>query len=171
MLPDGSDLCAQRTHLLRYVARRVDDAALREDIVQEAYLRLISYQARQGNSVINVVGFLRRITLNLTRDYFREKSRASTVDLSDDMACPRSDVAYQAEQRQLVEIVSAVLRRMPRLRREVFILRRVHGHSAKEAADLLGLSPGAVDTHVARAVLDLHLAIEKLEMRGGPVKA
>lgn len=170
MRSDGPDLYAQRADLLRYVGRRVDDPALREDIVQEAYLRLIAYQAKPDGAVTNVVAFLRRISLNLTRDHFRRGARGAVVELSDDMPCPRSDPERQAEQRQLIAIVSAVLGAMPRLRRAVFVARRVHGESARDVAERLGISPGAVDTHVARAVLDLHRAMEKLEKRGASVR-
>ncbi len=166
MASDRSELRAQRTNLLRYVGRHVDDAALREDIVQEAYLRLLSYQAKPDNRVTNAMGLLRRIALNLTRDYFRRSGSAAFAELSEDMACPHTDVARQAEHRQMVDIVAGVLGRMPDLRRDVFVHRRVHGFSAREAAEHFGISPAAVDAHVARAVLDLHLAMEKLEKRG-----
>ncbi|MGV3482640.1 MAG: RNA polymerase sigma factor [Sphingobium sp.] len=170
MRSDSSDLYTQRADLLRYVGRRIDDPALREDIVQEAYLRLLTYQAKPETSVINVVAFLRHISLNLARDYFRRSGRGVAIELSEDMPCPRSDTERLAEQRQLIAIVAGVLARMPGLRREVFIARRVHGESAKDAAERLGISPGAVDTHVARAVLDLHHAMEKLEKRGAFVE-
>ncbi|MBY8824368.1 RNA polymerase sigma factor [Sphingomonas colocasiae] len=163
---DGSDLYAQRADLLRYVGRRVDDPALREDIVQEAYLRLLTYQAKPDANVTNVVAFLRRISINLVRDYFRRSGRGMATELSEDLPCPRSDLESQAEQRQLIVIVAGVLGRMPGLRREVFIARRLHGASAREVAERLGISPGAVDTHVARAVLDLHRAMATLEKRG-----
>lgn len=166
MARDSSDLCAQRTDLLRYVGRRVDDAALREDIVQEAYLRFFDYQAKPGNRVINAVALLRRISLNLARDYFRKTGSAAFAELPEDMPCPHTDIAAQAERRQLVDIVAGVLGRMPRLRRDVFIQRRLHGLSAKEAASHFNISPAAVDAHVARAVLDLHLAMERLEKGG-----
>lgn len=161
-----SELRAQRTELLRYVGRRVGDPALREDIVQEAYLRLLTYQAQPGNRVTNAVGLLRSISLNLVRDYFRRTERSATVAMAEDLACPVTDLARQAEQRELIAIVARVLGRMPRLRREIFICRRVHGYSAKEAAEQFGISPAAVDMHVVRAVLDLNAAMEKLEKRG-----
>lgn len=163
---DTSELYAQRSALLRYVGRRVDDPTLREDIVQEAYVRLLTYQAKPDSVVTNVVALLRRISLNLTHDYFRRAGRVAFVEFSDDIACSRSDLATQAERRQIIGIVSAILGAMPRLRRKVFILRRLHGQSAKEVADSLEISSGAVDAHVARAVLDLHHAMEKIEKRG-----
>jgi RNA polymerase sigma-70 factor (ECF subfamily) len=164
---DDSDWSSHRVDLLRHVGRRVDDAALREDIVQEAIVRLLAYQARPGIIVGNVSGLLRRISLDLTRDHFRRSGKVRSVELSDDIPCPQPCIQERLEQRQLVEIIAGMVKAMPRLRREVFFRRRVEGRSAKDVAAALGISPGAVDAHIARAVLDLHLAMEKIEARGG----
>lgn len=164
------ELIAQRSDLLRYVGRRVHDSVLSEDIVQEAYLRLLAYQAKPGNIVSNGSALLRRISLNLARDHFRRAKSAAIVELSEKISCPLPSVHQQLERRQLIAIVEGVLRAMPHLRRDVFIRRRVHGEAAGEVAEALGLSPSAVSNHVARALFDLDLAIEKIEMRGGPVR-
>jgi RNA polymerase sigma-70 factor (ECF subfamily) len=79
-------------------------------------------------------------------------------------------VDQQLERKQLIALVAGILRTMPRLRREVFIRRRVHGQSAGEVVEALGLSSSAVSHHMARAMVDLHLAIQKIEKRGGPVR-
>lgn len=151
---------------MRFVARRVDDAALGEDIVQEAYVRLLSHQAQPGNVVTNVGALLRRIALNLTRDHFRGLRRTAVVELSDDIPCSRPDIHQQLEQRQLIDNVVTALKAMPRLRRDVFIRRRIHGESSREVAGAMGLSVGAVNVHVARAVLDLHRAMDRIGKRG-----
>jgi RNA polymerase sigma-70 factor (ECF subfamily) len=52
---------------------------------------------------------------------------------------------------------------MPPQRREVFIMRRLHGMSAKEVGAALKISPAAVDAHVARAVLALHKEMAALD--------
>lgn len=163
-------LTVQRADLLRYVGRRVGDATISEDIVQEAYLRLLTFEAKPENRVSNVPALLRRISLNLVRDYSRHLRRRATVELAEDIPCPQPTVQCQLERRQLISLVAHILKGMPRLRREVFIRRRVHGESGAEVAETLGLSPSAVSNHVARAMLDLDMAIEKIEKRGGPVR-
>jgi RNA polymerase sigma-70 factor (ECF subfamily) len=167
---DNSQWRGHRVDLLRYVGRRVDDAALREDIVQEAIVRALTYQAKPGVVVASVTGLLRRISLDLTRDHFRRSARNRNVELTEDVPCPQPTIQEQLEQRQLIGIIIAVVKAMPRLRREVFFRRRVEGQSAREAAEALAISPGAVNAHMARAVLDLHAAIEKIEKRGGIVR-
>ncbi|ALC10569.1 RNA polymerase sigma factor [Sphingopyxis sp. 113P3] len=166
----SSELTAQRTDLLRYIGRQVSDSAVREDIVQEAYLRLLTYEARPENTVMNAQALLRRISLNLVRNHFRHASRHATIELSDQIPCNKPCIHKQLEERELVRIVLGVLKGMPPLRREVFVRRRGHGESARDVAEALGLSPGAVDAHVARAMVDLNMAIEKIERRGGPVR-
>ncbi|WP_176593906.1 RNA polymerase sigma factor [Sphingobium sp. EM0848] len=170
MRSDDSEWRVHRFDLLRYVGRRVDDVALRDDIVQEAITRLLVYQAKPGITVANIAALLRRISLDLTRDHFRRAGRNRSVALSDELLCPQPCIQERLEQRQLVAIVAGVVKAMPRLRREVFFRRRVEGQSAKEVSQALGISPGAVDAHIARAVLDLHLAMEKIEKRGGIVR-
>ena len=167
---DNAEWSGHRVDLLRYLSRRVDDAALREDIVQEAIVRLLVYRDKPNTTVASVTALLRRISLDLTRDHFRRFCRTRDVELTDDIPCPQIGIQQQLEQRQLIAIVADIVKAMPPLRREVFFRRRVEGQSSKQVAEALGISPGAVDTHIARAVLDLHLAIEKIEKRGGPVR-
>jgi RNA polymerase sigma-70 factor (ECF subfamily) len=163
-------LRAQRTDLLEYVGRQTRDSALSEDIVQEAYLRLLTFEAKPENTATNAPALLRRISLNLIRDHFRRVARVQVVEMTDTIPCPQPTIDQQLERRQLIELVAGILRKMPRLRREVFIRRRVHGQSAGEVVEALGLSPSAVSNHVARAMFELDLAIEKIEMGGGPVR-
>lgn len=165
-----SHLGAERADLLRYVGRRTGDMIVSEDIVQEAYLRLLTFEAKPGNRVSNVAALLRRISLNLVRDHSRSLRRSATVELSEDVPCHAPLVQQQLERRQLILLVSDILKAMPRLRREVFVRRRVHGETAAEVAQALGLSPSAVSNHVARAMFDLDVAIEKVEKRGGLVR-
>lgn len=166
----ASELITQRADLLRYVGRRVGDSVLSEDIVQEAYLRLLAFEAKPGNIVSNASALLRRISLNLARDHHRRAGRLAFVELAEDLPCQQPTVQQQLERRQLIALVGDVLKAMPRLRREVFIRRRVHGQSAGEVAETMGLSPSAVSNHVARAMYDLDAAIEKIEKRGGSVR-
>jgi RNA polymerase sigma-70 factor (ECF subfamily) len=156
--------------LLRYIGRRVGDSTISEDIVQEAYLRLLAYEGKPGKAVNNVYAFLRRVALNLTRDHFRQSSRQSSIEVSEEIPCPQPTADLQLERRQLIALVVEILKAMPPLRRDVFIRRRVHGQSAGEVAEALGLSSSAVSNHVARALYDLDLALEKIEKRGGSVR-
>ncbi|KPL66754.1 hypothetical protein SZ64_00735 [Erythrobacter sp. SG61-1L] len=170
MAGTASRFHAQHAALLDYVGRQVRDSALSEDIVQEAYLRMLTFEAKPDNTITNRPAFLRRISLNLVRDHFRRVTRVPVVELCETIPCPMPTADQQIERRQLIGLVADVLGKMPRLRREVFIRRRVRGQSAGEVVAAMGLSASAVSHHMARAIVDLHLAIEKIEKRGGPVR-
>lgn len=169
MSSDRPTFANQRTDLLRYVRARVRDAVLSEDIVQEAFLRYFVHEAKAESIVQSPIGFLRSISLNIARDHFRKVSCLQWVATDENLACEASDPHQVMEHRELVRFVGEVMRAMPALRRKVFISRRVYGFSSREVAERLGLSVGAVDVHVSRAVLDLHRAIDRLEKRGASV--
>ncbi|MNP76767.1 RNA polymerase sigma factor [compost metagenome] len=57
--------------------------------------------------------------------------------------------------REQLQLLIALIERMPRLRREVFVRVRLHGQSHREVCEALGLSAKSVELHIARAVFDL----------------
>lgn len=57
-------------------------------------------------------------------------------------------------QREALKRVAARLEKMPRLRREVFVLARLYGYSHAEICARLDLSEAAVKKHIVRASMD-----------------
>lgn len=150
-----------RGDVYRLAYRRLRDHSASEDIVQDSFLRLANYKS---NSVANIGGMLRKIAKNLIVDCARFRTRRSEEALS-----PEQDISTDepsAESRLLhkerMGQVSEILAQLPPLRRQVFIMRRLHGMSAKEVGAALSITPAAVDTHVARAVLALHKGLSSL---------
>jgi len=150
-----------RGDVYRLAYRRLRDHSASEDIVQDSFLRLANYKS---NSIANIGGMLRKIARNLIVDRTRFRARQSGEAL-----CPEQDICADepsAENmllhKERMEQVSEILARMPPLRRQVFIMRRLHGMSAKEVGAALSITPAAVDTHVARAVLALHKGLSSL---------
>jgi len=60
---------------------------------------------------------------------------------------------------QIIERLEAGLRRMPKMRREIFLALRLDGLSYEEIAERTGLSVKQVERHVARSMLTLLDAI------------
>lgn len=153
-----------RREVYRFAYRHLGDHSASEDVVQDSFVRLAQYRA---GAVANLGGMLRTIAHNLIVDQTRFHARRAEEALPDDM-----DIVAEAPtqeqvllQRERIEQVSAILAQLPEQRRRVFIMRRLHGMSAKEVGAALGISPAAVDTHVARAVLALHRGMADLERR------
>lgn len=153
-----------RREVYRIAYRHLGDHAASEDVVQDSFVRLAQYRV---GAVVNLGAMLRTIAHNLIVDQTRVHKRRPEETLSDGM-----DVAAEAPsqeqvllQRERMAQVSAILAELPEQRRQVFIMRRLHGMSAKEVGAALAISPAAVDTHVARAVLALHRGLAELDGR------
>jgi RNA polymerase sigma-70 factor (ECF subfamily) len=126
------------------------DQADLEDLTQEtlfrAFRRVDSW--RGGASFRS---WLLTIGSNLFRDQVRKrKGRLVSIDDRDipDPSDPDSDLAADEAQDRVRE----GLARLPRLQREVFLLRAQEGSDYGEIAALLGTTPGAARVHYHHAV-------------------
>jgi RNA polymerase sigma-70 factor (ECF subfamily) len=122
-----------------------------DDLVQEAFFRafrrLDSWRAE--GSIRN---WLFTIGGNLLRDEFRKAKGRTLLPLEDrdiaDSADPQGElVASEAEER-----LREGLARLPRLQREVFLLRVQQGSAYEEIAVALGTTAGAARVHYHHAV-------------------
>jgi RNA polymerase sigma factor (sigma-70 family) len=152
---------AQAKVLKRFVAAKVRDECVREDVVQETLTRLLTY-SRQ-NAIDNLAALGRTIALNLISDHFRRKSERPTEVIDDLVACENPLQEQVMIHKQRLDRFSRVLAKMPALRREVLIRRRLRGESHAEIAKALKLSPEAVEKHMTRALRQLH---EDTQTRG-----
>jgi RNA polymerase sigma factor (sigma-70 family) len=154
-----TDFLSYRASLKRYFGRTVgaDEA---EDYVQEAFARVLS--AAREERVQNPAGFLFRIASNLLAERFRRKSalrRSGThVALEDagelaspDCNSPERIVAARENLRRAEEAMAA----MPAVRRQVFVMIRLHGASYRDTAAQFGITESAVWYHLDQAVVAL----------------
>ncbi|MDF9755377.1 RNA polymerase sigma factor (sigma-70 family) [Pseudomonas sp. TE6288] len=149
------DLLAHYSDLRRYLCGRLrnpDDAA---DIAQSSFVQ--AYAHALNAPVINARALLFQAARNLCIDQHRRRS-TELAALEDWLA--RADwLSPSVEEimiaREQLQHLIARIERMPKLRREVFVRVRLHGHSHREVCEALGLSAKSVELHIARAVFDL----------------
>ncbi|MCU7236928.1 RNA polymerase sigma factor [Pseudomonas peradeniyensis] len=149
------DLLAHYSDLRRYLCGRLrnpDDAA---DIAQSSFAQ--AYAHALNAPVINARALLFQAARNLCIDQYRRRS-TELAALEDWLA--RADrLSPSVEEimiaREQLQHLIARIERMPRLRREVFVRVRLHGHSHREVCEALALSAKSVELHIARAVFDL----------------
>src|ERR1700688_3575977 len=79
--PIAAAVAAQRPRLRAFVRRQVDDLADVEDIVQDAFLELVSAYRLMG-PVVHVAAWLQRVARNRIIDRFRQRSRSDRVFVS-----------------------------------------------------------------------------------------
>ena len=122
-----------------------------DDLVQETFFR--AFRALDGwRGQASIRSWLFTIAGNFLRDEFRKRKGRRMLSLEDrdlpDHADPFADLAAaEAKQR-----VREGLARLPRLQREVFLLRVQEGSEYTEIAAALGTTPGAARVHYHHAV-------------------
>lgn len=151
----------QRDALLRFLRRKLDNAALAEDLAQETWLRAAG---SAGATVVdNPRGYLFRIAANLALDHQRRAGRrielpandAALLGIADPMPDPETVALHRSELARLIQVIDGL---SPRAR-EVFVLARFDGLSHAEIAVRLGIARSTVITHLTNALIAIERAI------------
>jgi RNA polymerase sigma-70 factor (ECF subfamily) len=141
--------------LRRFVRARVSSREDAEDVIQEAYLRVLRYSAE--HTVDSHERLLFSAAKNLAVDSRRRHSvrQRTAIDYaileSFTQSWPAADEVVYANQR--LRSVEAAVARLPPRCREVFWYHRVDGLSYSQVATHLRISVSAVEKHMARACL------------------
>ncbi len=141
--------------LFGLIYRVLGDRAEVEDVLQEAFLKLVDAPILQRPDA-EVAAWLRRICLNLAANRARAERRGQArlervgrLELAaaeGDLASPARLVLRDEEQAE----VRQALARLPERQRLCLLLRH-SGYSYAEIAAVLGVAPGSVGTLLARA--------------------
>jgi RNA polymerase sigma-70 factor, ECF subfamily len=140
-------------HRLRaYLRRLTGDASLADDMLQEAFLRLLQY-ARLGASDGERVAFLYRAATNLVYDHWRRKRRERAG---------QSAIPWGPQEPVPVTLggdMAKVFARLSSRDRAILWLSHVEGWSHAEVAGILGLNALSVRVLAfrARAMLARHI--------------
>jgi RNA polymerase sigma factor (sigma-70 family) len=124
-----------------------------DDLVQEAWIRLATYQREQ--TVIQPEAFLMRAALNLSIDAHRMRQCHGEEVLLEDVvlidATPSAETILLAKER--LARLSVCLGRLTETTRAIFLAHRVDGMSYQEISRQRGLSVSSVEKHIAKAML------------------
>jgi len=134
----------------RCIRRKVDA----EDLLQTAYLRLMSYSHRVV--VDNVPAFLVRTAINIDVDnYRRERFLAGIAPevRQGSEAAPLQDEVLAART-SLKRAEEGLARLSPRTR-EILLMHRLENLKYREIAERLQISQSAVEKHIAKGTLFL----------------
>jgi RNA polymerase sigma-70 factor (sigma-E family) len=143
--------------LVALAAFFTDDRTAAEDLVQEAFIRL-ARSAHRIRETDKAAAYLRSIVINLARDHNRRglvSLRHRPPAVVDEPSA--EDEASRLESRR--EVVRA-LRALPHRQRECLALRYYLELPVEGIADLLGLSPNSVKTHLKRGLRGLATILE-----------
>ncbi|WP_346838410.1 RNA polymerase sigma factor [Microbulbifer sp. SAOS-129_SWC] len=134
--------------------RRMLEPAQAEEVLQEAYLKL--FVALKEDRAMEPRPFLFRVARNLAISHLRHQKVVEQHGISaqyDVQAATleeavESQVSREEEQRALVAAINA----LPPKCRQVFVMRKIDGHSHGEIAKILGISNKTVENHLDRGM-------------------
>lgn len=122
-----------------------------EDLVQETLFRAFRrLDTWRGEASFR--SWLLTIAGNLLRDHFRVSRRRRIISLEGQEVADGADLHGDLAARELEERLRQELSRLPRLQREVFLLRAQQGSEYDEIATALGTTAGAARVHYHNAV-------------------
>jgi RNA polymerase sigma-70 factor, ECF subfamily len=128
--------------------RVLQDAALAEDAVQEAFLQIWrgagSYEPERGKASTWLLTFVHRRAVDLVRR--EERRRAVPADPFSETPGPGADEAVDVRSRR--EIVQDALRRLPAEQREAIELAYYGGLTQSELAERLGQPLGTIKSRM-----------------------
>jgi RNA polymerase sigma factor (sigma-70 family) len=172
-------VATQEPRLRAFVRRQVADLADVEDIVQDAFLELVSAY-RLMEPVVHVAAWLRRVARNRIIDRFRQRSRNDRVfvsasfphsqgetpapsELSDGQATDSAGPDLNYERDVIAEKLVEALSELPPEQRDIFVAHELDGRSFKDLAAETGTPLNtllsrkhAATLHLRRRLKDFH---------------
>lgn len=149
-----------RESLLYFAFRYLRDETAARDVVQETFVRVF-FKAKTFKPRATVKTWIYAIALNLVRDEGRKLSkrqRMVSLDAPGPENQPPLEVAdgeplpdIQAGRRDRFALLQAAIDKLPHKLKSALILFTLEGKSQREAADVLGTTPKAVELRVAHA--------------------
>lgn len=135
--------------LLRYAYRLLGDADAAEDVVQEAFVRLLSHP-EVGEERARL--WLFTVTTNLIRDRGRSSTRRQRLlALVPVGPAPEPLPDEVVERAERVDAARAALAQLAERDRQMLLMRE-EGFRYEEIAQAVGVAPGSVGTLIARAL-------------------
>ncbi len=170
--------------LIRYIHRHwPDNPSDVLDICQEVLTRVYTAAAKERPE--HIKAFMFSVAQHLLCDLVR-RAQVVRIDMAVDMealpvAADEVSVEERLSSRQELRQLQEAMQSMPKKRRAVIEMRRIHGLSQKETAKKLGMTEAAVQVHVHRGVCHLadamrHVSdiaaarLKRMKQRGGKGK-
>jgi RNA polymerase sigma-70 factor (ECF subfamily) len=150
---------SQRPSLLRFFNRRTADPQEAQDLVQEAFVRMIGVAG--GPELRKPEAYLTRIAQNLLRDRAKTRFRrsASTHIPADDAILAGTDQNRLLETRDLLDRLDHAMLELAPDTREIFMAHRLEGLTYAEIAERTGLTIKQVEKAISRSLLELDRAL------------
>ncbi len=161
----------QRANLIRFLAARLRNEAIAEELVQELWIKVSANKITEP--VGNPVGYLFTMAANLSLDNIRQRQRRNrrdekwTNESTNKVGGFTTSYDEDGETRLLraenIAKVRAAIDTLPPKARQAFVLHRMQGLSHKQVAAELGISVSTVEKHIIKAMRALTVILRETE--------
>lgn len=133
-----------KSRLRGYIAKRVGDQALVDDILQEVFIKAYAnlHKVKQSGSVS---AWLYRVAANAIADHYR--AQQPWVGLPEEIAAPEAKRDYTAE---LAACLLPMIDDLPALYRDAVKMSEIEGVPQKVVAERLGISLSGAKSRIQR---------------------
>jgi RNA polymerase sigma-70 factor (sigma-E family) len=142
--------------LVQLAALLVGDRATAEEVVQDSFIAMHANWLRLEN-IDKASAYLRQCVINRSRSVLRHRR---VVDRNAPRQVPAPSAEEGAIQRFERSAVVAALQRLSPRQREALVLRYYAEFSERQIASAMGISQGAVKSHIFRAMAVLRGVLE-----------
>ena len=143
-----------RVWMLRHVMKFGVSEADAEEVVQEAFVRLLRLDEPSTHSYLR--SYLQRIATNIAIDRYRRKQRSPEVQLPEESYLQKGVHQLSPERieesRETLSALQESLKSLPQKCQDAFILYKVEEKSYLQVAERLGISESMVRKYVLRAL-------------------
>ena len=138
--------------ITRYIAYRVSDDAVIEDLTADVFLRMV-----EGLPAYRVTGapfeaWLYRIAATRIADYYRQQQRHPLEVLNEAVRSDHTSLEMTLQEREELNELREALEQLDEEQQTILILRFVERKSHQEVADIVGKSVRAIATAQHRAL-------------------
>lgn len=164
-----------QTALYNFALRQVRVPQVAEDVVQEAFVRVVS-KADEFKHEARFTTWVYTITRNLCIDQLRKRAlrKHPSLDesrgeegegptLGEQTADPRASVEREATGTELKERIALAVDKLPDEQREVFLMREIANLPFKEIAEITGVPENTVKSRMRYALERLQEALAEYE--------
>ncbi len=149
--------------IYRFVYAKVGNREVAEDLTSQVFLKAARWLA-DDRSADSIRSWLYTTARSTIVDYWREQSRAQSVPLDEALLFCGTDGPQEV--RRTRERALRLLAALPARESQVLRLRFLHGYSAAEIGQALGLSPGNVRIVQLRALRRAAASSAESDARG-----
>jgi RNA polymerase sigma-70 factor (ECF subfamily) len=141
--------------IFRYIAFRVGNQQVAEDLTSEVFTRLLRAVRDRSAPDNTLRGWLYRVASFVVADYHRQGYRVEHTTLNETIEAKTADPADAISNRQTLDELYEALAELTRDQQDVIALRFGYEMPIRDVAQTMGKSEGAVKQLQARAIAAL----------------